>query len=329
MKPIINIQDLKKTYITHHREPGILNAIKSLFNRKHQLKHALKGVSFQIQKGELVGLIGPNGAGKSTTIKALSGVLYPTSGLVNVLNYTPWKDRIHYVKEIGVVFGQKEQLWWDLPAIDTFHLNKDLFNIPEKEFTPRLKMMLKLLDLEEVSKNPVRDLSLGERMKCKLVAALLHNPQLVFLDEPSIGLDVIAKDIMRDFIIKVNKKEKTTFIVTTHDMQDIERLCKRVIIINHGTIVYDGSLQAIKKSYLQTKIIHVKFEEPAPPFKFKGCRLRTKDTYELIIEVDTKQQPINKVVQHILSKYTFADMEIQDPPIEEIIQKIYKEKKGE
>ncbi|MBW3004058.1 ATP-binding cassette domain-containing protein, partial [Candidatus Woesearchaeota archaeon] len=226
MKPIIEVKNLKKVYKTHKREQGLANAIKSLIRRKYVVKEALSGVSFSINKAEIVGLIGPNGAGKSTTIKALSGVLYPTSGSVRVMNFTPWKDRETYVRHLGVVFGQKHQLYWDIPALDTFYLYKDLYSLDEKEFKQRLDYMIKYLDVEEVVKKPVRDLSLGERMKCKIIASLIHNPELVFLDEPSIGLDVIAKDKLRDFILGVNKRYGTTFIVTTHDMQDIEKLCK-------------------------------------------------------------------------------------------------------
>ena len=192
---MIVVKDLKKIYKTYEREPGLINAIKSLFHRKYEYKEALKGISFEVEEGEILGFIGPNGAGKSTAIKALSGVLFPTSGEVNVMNFIPWKDRVKYVKHIGVVFGQKEQLWWDLPAIDTFYLHKDLYEIEEKEFEKRLKNMVKILQIEDVMKTPVRDLSLGERMKCKILAALIHNPKLVFLDEPSIGLDTTPRVI--------------------------------------------------------------------------------------------------------------------------------------
>jgi len=292
------------------------------------VKEALSGVSFSINKAEIVGLIGPNGAGKSTTIKALSGVLYPTSGSVRVMNFTPWKDRETYVRHLGVVFGQKHQLYWDIPALDTFYLYKDLYSLDEKEFKQRLDYMIKYLDVEEVVKKPVRDLSLGERMKCKIIASLIHNPELVFLDEPSIGLDVIAKDKLRDFILGVNKRYGTTFIVTTHDMQDIEKLCKRIIIINHGEVVYDGLLENIKKRYFQNKVLDVKLEEPLKAdFKMPGCKVLKKTKYELVVEVDTTKQTIRKVIDYMIKNLDFADIVISDPPVEEIIQKIYMEKK--
>jgi len=320
---IIQIKNLKKTYRTHTREPGLANAIKSLFKRKYEIKHALKGISFEVEEGEIVGFIGPNGAGKSTTIKALSGVLYPTSGEIRVMGFTPWKDRAKYVKNIGVVFGQKPQLVWDLPPVDTFYLNKEIYEIPPKEFDKRLKSLVKTLDLKNFFKTPTRDLSLGERMKCKLVSAVLHNPKLVFLDEPSIGLDVIAKDRLRDFIKKVNKEYNTTFIVTTHDMQDIERLCKRIVIINNGEIVYNGRFRDIKSKILSKKILEVKFFEFTGDFKFKGCRILNKGKYGMKIEVDTKKATIKEVIDYLITNYDFADLTILDPPIEEIIKEIY------
>lgn len=328
MANVIHVKDLKKTFTTHKREEGIINAVKSLFRRQFKIKHALRGVDFDIEEGEIVGFIGPNGAGKSTTIKALSGVLFPTSGTVTVLGYTPWKDRIKYVQNIGVVFGQKPQLHWDLPPLDTYSLNKVVYDIPEKEFKERLDYMIKLLDVEEIVHIPTRDMSLGERMKCKIINALLHNPKLVFLDEPSIGLDVVAKDRMRDFILDVNKRFKTTFIITTHDMGDIERLCKRIIIINHGVIVYDGPIEKIKKEYLTHKHLDIKFNKLDKKFRFKGCRVISENEYELKLELDTKKQAVKNVVNHLITEFDVADIIVQDPPIEEIIQKIYKEKQG-
>ncbi|MFC1753040.1 ATP-binding cassette domain-containing protein [Thermoproteota archaeon] len=324
---IIEVKNLKKVYKTHKRGEGLWNAVKSIFKRKYEYKHALKGVSFEIEEGEIVGLIGPNGAGKSTTIKALSGILFPTSGEVKVLDFVPWKERVKYVENIGVVFGQKPQLIWDLPALDAFALNKELYNTSKKEFEKRQKHMIKLLGLKDVVNTPVRDLSLGERMKCKLVAALLHRPKLVFLDEPSIGLDVVAKDLMRDFIIDTNKRDKTTFIVTTHDMQDIERLCKRIIIINYGAIVYDGPLDKIKNLFMKNKIVTVKTETKMDGFRMRGCTIVEKQKYEMRIEVNTTVTKIKTVIDYLIQHYDCADLIIEDPPIEEVIQLIFKAKK--
>lgn len=324
MQPVIVVKDLKKIYKTHKREQGLLNAIKSLVHRDYEYKEALKGISFEVDEGEILGLIGPNGAGKSTAIKALSGVLFPSSGEVKVLGFIPWRDRIKYVKHIGVVFGQKEQLWWDIPAVDTFYLHKDLFEIDEKVFEKRLSHMVKILQIEDIMKTPVRDLSLGERMKCKIVAALIHNPKLVFLDEPTIGLDIVAKERFVDFIKDINKKYNTTFIVTTHDMQDVERLCKRIVIINHGEIIYDGYLEHIKNKFIKKKIIDVKIEDAKINFKLKGCRIIKKTKYEMKIELELERNTIKNLVDYLLNNFRIVDINIQDPSIEEIIKNIYK-----
>ena len=328
MAPIIEVKKLKKIFKTHKREAGLKNAIISLFRRKYVHKEALKGISFEIEKGEIVGFIGPNGAGKSTAIKILAGVLYPSEGYVNVAGYTPWTQREEYVRDIGVVFGQKHQLWWDLPAIDTFHLHKVIYNIPEADFEKRLNHMITLLDMQEIIKVPVRDLSLGERMKCQIVAALLHNPKIVFLDEPTIGLDVVAKDKLRHFIKEVNEKEKTTFIITTHDMGDIEKLCKRIIIINNGSVVYDGLLEKIRSLYLNKKVFEVKLEEESnKPIKLKGCEVIERKDYSIKIEADTSKIVVKDIINRLLSDFEIADLIISDPPIEEIIQAIYQRKK--
>ncbi len=329
MENIVTVKNLKKVYKTHKRKQGLLNAVKSIFFREYENKEALKGISFEIKKGEIIGLIGPNGAGKSTTIKTLSGFLFPTEGEVTSMGFTPWKSRAKYVKNLGVVLGQKEQLWWDLPAVDTFYLSKELYDIPKKAFKKRLNFMVKLLDVEKVMHTPVRDMSLGERMKCKLIAALLHNPKLVLLDEPSIGLDVIAKDRFRDFIKLVNKKYGTTFIVTTHDMQEIEQLCKNIIIINHGKIIYNGPIKEIKKEFLTSKFMDIKLESKGTKFKFKSCNVVEQDDYEIKIQVDTQKTKIKEVINYLLSKYDVADILISDPPIEKIIQKIFQRKHEE
>ena len=324
MQPIIVVKNIKKTYKTHEREQGLFNAIKSLFHRKYKYKQALKGISFEVMEGEILGFIGPNGAGKSTAIKALSGDLFASSGEIKVLGFVPWKDRVKYVKNIGVVFGQKEQLWWDIPAVDTFYLHKDLYEIDNKEFDKRLKHMVEILQIEDIMKTPVRDLSLGERMKCKIVAALLHNPRLVFLDEPTIGLDIIAKERLVDFIKDINKKYNTTFIITTHEMQDIERLCKRIIIINHGEIIYDGYLEHIKNKYLKKKVIDIKIEDKKADFKLEGCSVIQNTKYEIKIELDMEKNSIKNLINYLLNNFNIIDITVQNPTIEEIIKIIYK-----
>ncbi|MEM4247811.1 MAG: ATP-binding cassette domain-containing protein, partial [Candidatus Nanoarchaeia archaeon] len=251
------MRNLKKTFKSYKRGAGLLEAFKVLVAGKHEIKRALKGISFEVEEGEILGFIGPNSAGKSTAIKAMCGVMMPDSGTVKCLGFDPWYQREEYVKNIGVVFGPKSLLAWDLPAIDTFFYIKELYDIPSKEFGKRVAYFTKLLGVEGISKIPVRNLSLGERMKCNLIVALLPKPKLVFLDEPTVGVDLIAKDKIREFIKKVNREEKTTFVVTTHDMDDIEKLCERIVLINHGEIVYDGLLSKIKERYIKDKHLNV------------------------------------------------------------------------
>jgi len=323
MTNIIHVKDLKKQFKTVKRGHGFVAAFKSFLKPKIEYKQALKGISFDIKEGEIVGLIGPNGAGKSTVLKILCGLLWPDTEDVRVMGMQPWKDRVKYVKQIGAVFGQKTSLYWDLPAVDTFYLHRDLYDIPAKEFEARMKRLIKLLEANEISKTPVRDLSLGERMRCEVIQALLHNPRLVFLDEPTIGLDIIAKEKLRDFIVSTNKEKKTTFIITTHDMQDIERLCDRVIIINHGKIIYDGPLDEIRKKYLTDKHIEIKLGSPAKKFAFKGCKVLESHEYELILELNTRKAKVQNLINYLLKNFDVADIVVADPPIEEIIAKMY------
>lgn len=325
MATVISVKNVKKAFKTYKRGAGIFEAVKSLFFRKYSVKKALKGINLKVDEGEILGLIGPNGAGKSTLIKILTGVLHPDSGKINCIGFNPWEERIKYVKNIGVIFGpRKSQLWWDLPAIDTFYFIKELYEIPSKEFGKRLVNFIKLLKISDVSKTPVRNLSLGERMKCELIAALLHNPKLVFLDEPTIGIDLISKDKIRDFIKKVNKEQKTTFIITTHDMSDIEKLCKRIAIINHGKIVYDGLLSKIKKKYIKRKILYIKLKEKGKMPKLKGCTVEKISDYEYKIEVDLKKQKVPEITEKLLKQLKIIDVTISNPDIEEIIGEIYR-----
>jgi ABC-2 type transport system ATP-binding protein len=324
MNNIIHVKDLKKKFKTVKRGHGFVAAVKSFLKPKVEYKEALKGIGFDIKEGEIVGLIGPNGAGKSTALKVLCGLLWPDTGDVKVMGMTPWKDRVKYVKNIGAVFGQKTSLYWDLPPVDTFYLHRDLYDVPKNVFEKRMHKLIKLLEAEQIAKTPVRDLSLGERMRCEVIQALLHNPRLVFLDEPSIGLDIIAKEKLRDFILSLNKEQKTTFIVTTHDMQDIERLCDRVIIINHGKIIYDGALEEIRNKYFTDKHIEVKLAEKAKPFKFRGCKVIEQRDYDLMLELDTHKAKIQDLINYLLKNFDVADIIVADPPIEEIITKIYK-----
>lgn len=243
---MITFQDIRKNYRVSKRESGLSNAVKSFFKRDYTLIEAIKGISFSISEGEMVGYIGPNGAGKSTTIKILSGILMPDSGTCVVNGQVPWKDRKEYVKQIGVVFGQRSQLWWDIPVIDSFELLQAIYAIPAAAYRSKLDELTELLHLEELLKTPTRQLSLGQRMRCELAASLLHDPKLLFLDEPTIGLDAVSKIAVRDFIKKLNEDHKTTVILTTHDMQDIEAITNRVILIGRGQKLMDGTLNDLR-----------------------------------------------------------------------------------
>ena len=326
---VIDVSGIGREFRSYKKGAGFWESVKGLVNRKYTTKIALREVSFKVRKGEIIGLIGPNGAGKSTLIKILSGVLYPTHGDMSILGYVPWTDRIKYTKHIGVVFGQKSQLWWDLPAVDSFVLNKSLYDIPESVYKRRLRAMVRLLDVGELMKMQVRQMSLGERMRCEIIQSLLHNPPIVFFDEPTIGLDVIAKERMRDFIKEINQKEGTTFIITTHDMDDIEKLCERVIIINHGKIIYDGSLEEVRKRFANKKIIDCKMSEPKiGNFEMKGCKVLEKRPHQIILELDLSKNKLRRVIGELMKRYglNIEDMAITDPPIEETIKAIYRKK---
>lgn len=246
---MIEVENVSKSFRVAKRNAGLKEAVKSLWHREYEVVQALDRISFTIQDGEMVGYIGPNGAGKSSTIKILSGILTPEAGRVSINGRTPWKQRKEHVKEIGVVFGQRSQLWWDVPAADSFSLLKDIYRVPEEEFRKNLDELTELLNLKEIIRTPARQLSLGQRMRCEIAASLLHSPKILFLDEPTIGLDAVSKLAVREFILRLNETKKTTVILTTHDMQDIEALTKRIILIGKGKILSDGSLWELKQQF--------------------------------------------------------------------------------
>ena len=257
---IIKVRNLSKTYEYYKKQPGLWASVKGLFHREKLFKKAVKSIDFEIGEGELVGFLGPNGAGKTTTLKMLSGILYPTSGEANVLGHTPWKREPAYQKQFALVMGQKNQLWWDLPAMESFILNKEIYEVTDADFKKNLDELVKLLDIEDILDVQVRKLSLGQRMKCELVAALLHKPKVLFLDEPTIGLDVVAQKNIRDFIKRYNQENKTTILLTSHYMEDVKELCKRVIIIEEGKIGYDGDLASLIEKYAPYKVLKITFE---------------------------------------------------------------------
>ena len=323
---IIQVKDLSKEYKIVRRDSGIKNAFKSFIKREYRIVRAVDKVSFSIKKVEIVGYIGPNGAGKSTTIKMLSGILKPDEGIINIMGMDPTVDRIKYVKEIGVVFGQKSQLWWDIPAEDSFDLLKDIYKIPDDEYEKNKQELVKILHLEEIIKSPVRQLSLGERMKCELVASLLHSPKILFLDEPTIGLDAISKVIVRDFIKKINKLKKITVILTTHDMADIESLTDRLIMIGHGKKLYDGSVKDIKKKYSNEKIVEVIYEGILKD-KIVNDKIDILEESQGLIrmKIDTRKIMVSDIVRKYSEVCEIKDINVIETGIDDIIYKLYKE----
>jgi ABC-2 type transport system ATP-binding protein len=321
----ISVENLSKVYKSYQRGNTFREAVKSLFVRKPVYVHALKGISFNIERGELVGFLGPNGAGKSTTLKILTGILYPSGGKVDIMGYTPWKDRKKYVAKIGAVFGQKSQLLWDIPPVDAFYLNKAIYSIPERVFRQTVDEMVELLEVGALIRKPTRQLSLGERMKCEFIMAMLHQPEIVFLDEPTIGLDVIAKDKIRQFILEMNKNG-VTFILTTHDLSDIEQLAQRVIVVNHGESVFDNSIKTLRSRLGEKKIISVSTLNPLPALTLPGITITKQiSAYNAELELDMAVCELNKFIALVNKSSTIRDLAVQEPQIETIIKELYQE----
>jgi len=320
--PIISVSSLKKYYKVHKKEPGLAGSMESLFNRKYEEVKAVDNISFQIEEGELVGFIGPNGAGKTTTLKCLSGLLYPTSGNLSVLGFNPWDRKNEFLKQISLVMGQKNQLWWDLPPIETFILNKEIYEIPKKEYEETLDELVELLEVKDVLKVQVRKLSLGQRMKCELIAALLHSPKILFLDEPTIGLDVVSQKKMRDFIKEYNHRKKSTIILTSHYMGDVKELCQRVVIIDKGKLIFDGELKEITEEYADHKIISVIFAKEVDPKKLEEIgQVRDYSFPRAVFLV--KREVASVAAAELLQHYPIADLNIEEVPIEDIIREVF------
>lgn len=320
---IITVKNLTKTYKTYKRGSGFSETVKSFFKREKVTVNAVNNISFKVGEGEIVGILGPNGAGKSTTIKMLTGALYPTSGEISVMGYTPHRDRTSYVNNIGAVFGQKSQLVWDIPPIDSFNLNKAIYSILDKDFKQTLDKLTELFDLKDIVGKPTRVLSLGERMKCEFIMAMLHKPKIVFLDEPTIGLDVIAKQRIREFIKEMNKIG-TTFILTTHDLEDVEQLAQKVIIINHGQKVFDDTLQNLQLNLGAKKIIRLVLTKHISDNKIEGVKvIEKKSDFEYTLEVDLENQSISSFIQSLTKRCEFSDISIKELPMETIITQIY------
>jgi ABC-2 type transport system ATP-binding protein len=322
---MIEVQNLNKTFKVAKRNAGIGAAVKSLFKPQYTTVQALQDISFKIDEGEIVGYIGPNGAGKSTTIKIISGILVPNSGKCNILGHTPWKSRIEHVKNIGVVFGQRSQLWWDVPVIDSFNLLKDIYKISDKQFKTTLDLLISTLDLSALLSIPVRQLSLGQRMRCEIGASLLHNPKILFLDEPTIGLDAVSKIAVRNFIKTINKEKKVTVILTTHDMNDIEALAERIILIGKGKILLDGTLTELKSRFATNKTLTVDFAESNELIHIDGTTILSRSSESLSMSVDLSKIKVSEVIGNLSNSLDILDVSVDSRPIEEIIVDLYKE----
>jgi ABC-2 type transport system ATP-binding protein len=325
---LIFVHDLCKNFRSFQRREGVWGSIQNLFVRDYKTVAAVDRVSFSIVRGEMVGYIGPNGAGKSTSVKMLTGILVPTSGVVRINGFVPSQQRRHYVKSIGVVFGQRTQLWWDIAVVESFKLLRRIYDVPQRDFDLRMGLFDEILGIRDYLHTPVRKLSLGERMRCDLAAALLHNPPLLFLDEPTIGLDVVAKDHIRQFLRAINREFRTTVLLTTHDLDDIEELCRRIMIIDHGRLLYDGQLGDLKSRLLRTKQIKFVLKDRAQApgadaISGDGFEVEQVDELTYRIRFDRGKVATADLIRRILAAVEVRDLLIEDEPIEEIIKRIY------
>ncbi len=326
--PLIAARELCKRFRSFRRREGILGGIQNLFVRDHITVEAVDRISFEIQPGEIVGYIGPNGAGKSTTIKMLTGILVPSSGEITANGFTPWRQRRQYVRTIGVVFGQRTQLWWDIAVIESFKLLRRIYDISQHDFEARMEQFDQILSIRDYLHTPVRKLSLGERMRCDLAAALLHNPPLLFLDEPTIGLDVVAKDHIRKFLRAINHEFRTTILLTTHDLDDIEELCRRIMIIDHGRLLYDGPLSLLKQKLLRMKQLKFVLKDNSPiaairEFTTGDLSLEQLDELTYRIRFDRSVTSTAELIRKIFAVAEVRDLVIEDEPVEELVKRIY------
>ncbi len=322
--PAIEVTNLQKTFQTKRKAAGLGGSVRSLFKPQYSSIEAVRRLTFQMEAGELLGFIGPNGAGKSTTIKMLTGILHPSSGDAKVLGYIPWKERQQLAYHIGTVFGQRPQLWYHLPAIDTFRLFGKIFEMEDSETDKRIGFLSEAFEIGDLLETPVRKLSLGQRMRCEVAASLLHHPKLILLDEPSIGLDVVAKQHIRDAIREMAQVENVGVLLTSHDAGDLEALCKRVIVINHGRIVYEDKVSNLKRKFLTSKLVEVRYaDEVSKSFSIEGVEILKVGHYGVKLRFDIHKTPVERVLAHVTEAGSVVDITISDPPLEEVIAKIY------
>lgn len=328
--PLIEATHVVKEYRTPKRQPGLMGAVRTLFTREVDVRKAVADISFSIEAGELIGYIGPNGAGKSTTIKLLTGILVPTSGDVRVAGLTPWRAREQNALNIGVVFGQRSQLWWDLPLIESFKLVRAMYRVEPERYQRNFNRFRDILDLDEFLNTPVRQLSLGQRMRGDLAAAMLYNPRILYLDEPTIGLDVVAKEHIRAFIEEINREQGTTVILTTHDLGDVERLCRRILLIDHGRLLYDGSLDRLKSTYAPYRVLVVQLAPDAAlsnsTIDAPGAELVKHEDGKFWLRFDPITTPVAGLIANVTARYPVSDLSIDEPEIEPVIRQIYQER---
>jgi len=326
-EPIVRVAGLTKVFRSYRREEGLAAALKSLVRRVQTEIAAVSDVTFVIEPGEMVGYIGANGAGKSTTIKMLTGILTPTSGEIVCNGFVPDRDRTRYVATIGVVFGQRTQLWWDIAVVESFKLLKEIYGVSDEDYRRRMALFDTVLGINAYLHQPVRKLSLGERMRCDLAASLIHRPPLLFLDEPTIGLDIVAKANVREFLQEINRKEGTTVLLTTHDLSDIETLCRRVIVIDHGRLLFDGPLSSLRDRILPVTsvVFDVKRAPEAVELRFNGLQAREIASHRYAVDIDRRAISAASAVKEIVNRFEVTDLMIEEPQIEEVVKRIYRE----
>jgi ABC-2 type transport system ATP-binding protein len=319
----IQVEGLSKVFRVRHRTPGFWGGLRHAFAPRTRDVTAVEGVTFSIEPGERVAFVGPNGAGKSTTIKMLTGILHPTSGSATVAGFVPWRDRMALGFRIGTVFGQRSQLWWHLPAGDTFDLLARVYEMDRAAYRDRRARLVEAFGLAGLLEKPVRALSLGERMRCEVTASLLHQPALLFLDEPTIGLDVVAKAGLRDLVRERSRQDGCTVLLASHDTGDMEAVCDRVIVIHHGRLLLDRPVAALRRTYIRRKVVTLATAEALPPLDLPGVVVRERGPHRTVLEVDTTATPVDAVVQAALSRARLEDLTVEDPPMEEIVKAIY------
>lgn len=322
--PVIDVVDLKKNYRVYQKAEGFGASVRGLFSREYKEVHAVAGVGFQIKRGEMVAFLGPNGAGKTTTLKLLSGLLFPTSGDATVLGFKPWQRKNEYRRRISLVMGQKNQLWWDLPARESFELHREIYQIPPGEYSRRLDELTSLLDVKKLVGQPVRELSLGERMRMELIAALLHSPEVLLLDEPTIGLDVVSQRRVQEFLKQYQAERKITVLLTSHYMKDVEALCKRVVVIDDGVIRTDGPLDQIVDRLSQTKVLEFLFAGQVPSDLARFGTVLESAEPRVRIEVSRGEVP--RVLSAILGQFPVEDVSVHEKPLEDVIAELFTEK---